>query len=300
MSAADPTTGFREALTAAGLGAPPEIIPDGKIHRFRADNEKSGSNAWYVFHQDPPAAGAFGNWRTGETGTWCARAGGTLDPDERRRLEAHIRQARQAQESDRRQRHEAAARRALDIWQHAKPADPAHPYLLRKGIQPHGTRQTGAALLLVPVTLDGRIVSVQTINAAGDKLFLSGGRTAGGYYRLPDAPHHEPLLIGEGFATVASLTEETSAAGIVAFNAGNLVAVAKAMRERHPAAEIIVAGDNDRHTEGNPGATQAQAAARAVGGKVLIPEFDPDEPGTDWNDWLLQRRAPGAGGHHGE
>ena len=300
----DPLREFREALAAFGLGTP-EIIADGLLHRFRAPDDKPGSkNAWYVLHLDRPAAGAFGSWRTGDSATWCERPDGRLDPEERLRLEATIAQGRAAQEEERHQRQAAAAQRAAGIWAAATPADPGHPYLVRKGIGPHGIRQTGAGLLLVPVRAGERLLSLQTITPAGEKRFLPGGQVAGAYYRVPGTLS-APLVIGEGFATVASLVEATGAPGIVAFFAGNLAPVAKAMRRDHPDLEIIVAGDNDAATPGNPGATQATAAARAIAAKVLIPSFEGlERHGTDWNDWLAltRRRHPAAslaGGHHG-
>jgi putative DNA primase/helicase len=72
-----------------------------------------------------------------------------------------------------------------------------------------------------------------------------------------------------GFATVA------------AFDSGNLVPVAKTLHAKYPAKQIIIAGDDDKHlelTHGiNPGRSKAEEAARAVGGKVLLPIFAPNE-----------------------
>lgn len=59
----------------------------------------------------------------------------------------------------------------------------------------------------------------------------------------------------------------------MAFNAGNLLAVAKAMREKFTGLPLILCGDDDRHTPGNPGLTKATEAARAVGGLLVIPSF---------------------------
>jgi putative DNA primase/helicase len=72
-----------------------------------------------------------------------------------------------------------------------------------------------------------------------------------------------------GFATVA------------AFDSGNLVPVAKTLHAKYPEKPIVIAGDDDRHlelTHGiNPGRSKAEEAARAVGGKVLLPIFAPNE-----------------------
>ena len=103
-------------------------------------------------------------------------------------------------------------------------------------------------------------------------------------------PMGSTLLICEGYATGATLHESTGHAVAVAFNAGNLKPVAMALRDRYPDFRLILAADNDRHTPGNPGLTKANEAALVVGGLVAAPEFDDDEPGSDWNDWANNRR----------
>jgi putative DNA primase/helicase len=72
----------------------------------------------------------------------------------------------------------------------------------------------------------------------------------------------------------------------VAFNAGNLLAVTKAMRERFPALPLILCADDDYRTEGNPGLTKATEAARSLGGLLAIPDFGAPRPdsATDFND----------------
>ena len=85
-----------------------------------------------------------------------------------------------------------------------------------------------------------------------------------------------------GFATVA------------AFDSGNLLPVAKALHAKFPDKPIVIAGDDDQHLEAtqgiNPGRSKAEEAAKAVGGKVLLPIFAPGEQVadpkgfTDFND----------------
>jgi phage/plasmid primase-like uncharacterized protein len=88
---------------------------------------------------------------------------------------------------------------------------------------------------------------------------------------------------------------------VVAFNAGNLQAIALAIRGLHPNARLIVAGDNDHqkprtlNAHGRPkpnvGRVAAEEAAAAVGGFALLPTFAPDDPGTDWNDLARSQGA---------
>ena len=71
----------------------------------------------------------------------------------------------------------------------------------------------------------------------------------------------------------------------VAFNTSNLKPVAKALRQKYPHLQIILAADNDAGTEGNPGVTKAQEAAEAVDGLVAVPRFlNPTANLTDFND----------------
>ena len=93
------------------------------------------------------------------------------------------------------------------------------------------------------------------------------------------------LCIAEGFATGATIHAATGLPVAVAFDAGNLEAVAVAMRQKLPDMPIIVCADDDL-TASNPGLTKARAAALAVDGKLAIPNFGVDRPkgATDFND----------------
>jgi putative DNA primase/helicase len=276
---------FSEAIAAAGLTPPGEIIPDGKLHRF-GTNGKAGDDAgWYVLHLDGIPAGIFGDWRTGVEQTWRADTRRALTPEERAAQQAVIAMMKRLRDEERRKEHEEAAQRAASLWEAAGPAPDDHPYLTRKGIKPHGVRLNNGALL-VPVFSDGGLCSVQTIETDGSKRFLRGGRVTGGRYTIGTIEGAPKLLICEGFATGASLHEATGLPVAVAFNAGNLEPVAKALRDKHPSLPLLVCGDDDWRTPGNPGRTKAEAAARAVGAEVAFPVFSGErgEGQTDFND----------------
>jgi hypothetical protein len=81
------------------------------------------------------------------------------------------------------------------------------------------------------------------------------------------------LYIAEGYATGASIHEVTGHAVAIAFNAGNLKAVAEGLRKKYPSLNLIVAADNDQWTKGNPGLRAVQEAAEDVGGTVIYPTF---------------------------
>jgi putative DNA primase/helicase len=72
----------------------------------------------------------------------------------------------------------------------------------------------------------------------------------------------------------------------VAFNAGNIEPVARALREKYPGILLIVCADDDAHGEYNVGLDKARAAARVTGGLLAVPDFGADrqQSATDFND----------------
>jgi putative DNA primase/helicase len=206
-------------------------------------------------------------------------------------------------EAKERKRHEAVSSKAQEIWSRAAPAM-LHEYLRRKRVLPLGVRQKDD-LLVIPMTEPGRdeILNVQTISAAGKKLFLRGGRVSGLAYRIApnERTRHPEIYVAEGFATAATwhMYLRAGAEIYVAFNAGNLKPVVQAIHEAEPDREIVVVADNDCWTDGNPGLTKGREAAAAVGARLLYPKFsriDTSTRPTDFNDlWVLQRRERGHG-----
>ena len=274
---------FRDAMADAGLVYSGLIRADGRLHRIHIEGDSPGTrNGWFVLHGDSIPAGAFGSWKAGVSGVW--RASSKMSWIERAEMRDRITAAIKASNAEREAHGIDAALRAERIWNASRPADPMHPYLQRKAVQPHGLRQHGDCLIVPIFDFDGALVSLQRIDFDGNKRFLTGGRVRAGMYPVGDI--NVEVILVEGFATGATLHEITGKPVIVAFNAGNLVPVARKLRQLHPKLKIIIGADNDHGTEGNPGITKARTAARAVGGSVVAP---PAEPGvTDWNDWTLR------------
>ena len=290
---ANPTDGFRDAIVASGLTAPDAIEADGKLHRF-SSNGKSGDDAgWYVFHIDGIAAGIFGDWRTGMSETWKADAGRKPNKQEvaeqRTKLDA-LRRERDAAEM---LGHEQAAKKAAAIWQAEPLATAEHGYLVKKGIQPHGTKVGSDGRLLVPMRdTTGKLWNIERIAAekpadgSADKKGLYLGRRTGCYFAIGSPKGAAVLCIAEGFATGASIHEATGLPVAVAFNAGNLEPVAKSLRKKFPELPMVICADDDWKTDGNPGRSKGEAAALAVGGITVLPVFhgERSEKATDFND----------------
>lgn len=273
---------FRQEIEAAGL-RPPELIADGQLHRVPVDGKPTGKDGAYILYPDDPPAGWFQNWRTGQEGTWSAHPDRALSPEEHRALAQRMEEARQRREAEQARTWAEAAQRAQHLLAQAAPCE-GHSYLERKGIKPcPGLKADQAGRLLVPVLgADGKVQSLQTIAADGSKLFMPGGRMAGGFFAIKGDPG--PLLVSEGLATGLSLHEATGHTVLCAFSAGNLLAVATMARTRYPDRSIILASDDDHQTEGNPGQAKARAAALAVGATLALPVFAQVGDGTDFND----------------
>lgn len=279
------TSQFSDAIWAAGLTPPETIEADGKLRRFASNGKRGDDAGWYLLHGDGVPAGSFGDWRTGLAETWRADIGRILTPAEEAAHRARVDTMRNEREAEQAKRRAEAQARAEAIWQAASPAPVDHAYLSRKGIKAHGAKLHDGALV-IPLRADGVLHSLQFIGVDGSKRFLSGGRVAGCYLSIGNTQGAAALCIAEGFATGATIHEATGYPVAVAFNAGNLLAVANAMREKFPSLPMIVCADDDRATPGNPGLTKATEAAQSIGGKLAIPDFGTDRPDgvTDFND----------------
>ncbi|MFV0601948.1 MAG: toprim domain-containing protein [Brachymonas sp.] len=274
---------FRQAMAEAGLTPPNAIHADGQLHRFATNGKRSDTAGWYCLHADGLPAGAFGDWRTGMTQTWCAKADNAMTQEEREAYRQRMKAIQAQREAEQAQRHESAQHRAGRMLGGSIPAW-EHPYLTAKGVPGYGLRRKGDVLLVPLRDTSGKLRSLQTIEADGQKRFLTGGKVQGCYHSI--GKPEGCIVVCEGFATGASIHMATGQAVACAMNAGNLQAVAQALHTKYPALRIVIAADDDHATAGNPGMTAARQAALSVGGDVAVPLFDTNRPAksTDFND----------------
>lgn len=157
--------------------------------------------------------------------------------------------------------------------------------------------------LLIPGTDgEGKLWTLQSVNPYF-KSFMKGGRKAGLYTVAgADDPRKalaqdgdSPLVLAEGYATADTVSRLLGGKPvIVAFDSGNLDAVATELRERHPSRPLLIAADNDHNApkeldaNGKPkvnvGLVKATETAEKHGGGVMAPQFNDGEKGSDWND----------------
>ncbi len=277
---------FHNAIKAADITPPDLIEADGKLRRFSSNGKQNNEAGWYVLHGGDIPAGCFGDWRTGVSRCWRADINRSLTSTEEAAHRAKLDIIRREREAEDILRKFEARTTAESIWNKAQLATDDHPYLIKKQVKANGLKMYKGALLIPLWDENKAIHSLQFINNDGEKRFLPGGRVTDCYFSIGTIKAAPALCIAEGFATSAAIHESTGYPVAVAFNAGNLLAVAKAMRRKFPILPLILCADDDYKTDGNPGLTKAKAAASAVNGMLAIPEFGENRPewATDFND----------------
>lgn len=301
----DFNSAFRAACAAVGV-IDKNVPADGQWHAADLVDDPRGRGDGRIKLFADGKGGIVWNHKTSEKETFFADRQAYQDLTPEQKKERYNQQLQRKVEQKKRQdrikeRQEMASNRAHDIWQSATPAQ-VHPYLSTKRIQPHNTRvaswlrryqdETGKwrqktikNALLVPMFNGETLCNLQAIfpeeclELGRSKDFLPGGQLKGVFWWIgPKSP--EVVCIAEGFATAATIHEQTGYRVYIAFTAGNLLPVGQIVRKNLPDTKIIFCADNDEKTAGNPGLTKANEAAIAVDGFVAVPPV----PG-DFNDY---------------
>lgn len=291
---------FQDAIRSAGL-QPPDVIEPGRFHKFPGEGKRNSNRAAWCKMFPDGTGGIFGDYSTGLSADWQAQREMPYTPAEREAFKRHVTEAKAQAEAERKAKQAEAQAEATSIWntpasalEATQPSVSEHPYIMRKGIMPHGVKVYHGSLsiggmacngaLMIPMKLNGKITSLQFINCDGEKRFYPNGEKGG--YLIGKITPDAPICITEGFATGASIHEATGYAVIIAFDAGNLRKLAEALRAKQPDARIVLCSDDDYQTAGNPGLAKATEAAAAVGGLLASPIFGANRPdkATDFND----------------
>lgn len=267
---------------------------DGKVHRFDHNGKKK--NAWYVGWQhhgvksgDTYYICIIGNWSTGEKHEYKSH-GKKLSREDHEIIKKKIIEAATLAEVARKERQDEAAKKAKSLLAQMRPVA-ISDYLVKKKITDlHGAgtvmNEDGDRVIVVPMyDIEGILWGAQRILPNGSKFFLTGQLTSGCFHVMGD-PEESFVYLAEGFATAAAIRQATGKTVFVCFNADNLKKVARAIRAKWVNRTMIICGDDDRFTEGNPGRTKAEEAAKSCIGKVIYPVFkDPSDKNlTDFND----------------
>ncbi|ELA09265.1 TraC protein [Moraxella macacae 0408225] len=323
---------FGEFLSSMGADVQGMPIMDGRWHRVHIDGDKGKTkNANYVGWLDGgKPRGYFKNFKTGETATWV-----TQQKNIQVKSLAEIEKIRAKADEQQQAIYDKTAYFAKQVFDVAPIAnnhpyltkkgvqahnlrlvpDPsqiptdsnikiAHDgrqaKAMRENFKESGqnfTVLTKGDLLIPAFDKDGKLTTFQTIssNTNNFKSYLKDGQKSGSYLILGEIKDGEPVLIAEGYATGATLHEQLNRPVIVAFDSGNLMNTALAVREKLPNSNIYLMADNDHQTEKqrmakgytsnlNSGIEKATEASRAIGGYVIAPTFSPNDEGSDFND----------------
>jgi predicted P-loop ATPase len=280
---------FRSAAEHRGLVLPAVLVV-GKIGRCpvsgKPSSNKAGAYLWNPGNNI--ATGWFENHTDGQGVTyWQADLGRELTPKEEATFLAQRKADQAKEEADTKAKQATAAKVAAQMWAEAKPCK-THGYLTKKCAKSFGLRVSGDLLLIPAYNEKGVLATVQKIGPDGTKRFHPGGKKQGSFFLIGTITDGCTIHLVEGYATGASVHEATGHPVVVAYDSGNLPTVAEIVRRKYPNHTLVICGDSDddKPRPDNPGRTAALAAALAVGGQAVFPDFGPArvEGQTDFND----------------
>ena len=319
----NPEQEFSVALKDYGfvLNNPP--IMDGHLHRCMVDGDKPGNKGGaYVGHLDGHPAGFIHNHRTGESHNWKSEHPvQKLSAMETEKAHQEIQAKNKSREEALTASHKRAAEIAESVWKEAIQATTEHPYCklksmknvdglkvvpeklsdaivvnTHKEIRKTRLENPMAAIfvkgdLLAPVRdFDDKLWSIQAISTTA-KTFMKGGKKTGNSVLVGTLvpitevmKQKEPVVFAEGVATAETVTRALNQPVVAVLDSGNMMHVVTDFRQRNPDTPIVIAADNDRERERNVGVETANQVALSIGAKVVIPEFDIGQKGSDWND----------------
>ncbi|MDR2925502.1 MAG: DUF5710 domain-containing protein [Azoarcus sp.] len=292
MSPKEEFSAFLQNMGLVMTGEHP--IMDGRRHRVQVEGSKNGTlDGSYIGFTDSHPAGQGLNFKTGEKENWKAK-GYRMSAPQKAALQAAAAIKRDERDAELAAQHQATAERVSKQLSKLVRATCQTPYMALKGIDPATLALSGTPC--VPYTdakgeetfipgydTDGKLWTIQYIAGDGTKRFAKNSRKEGCFHAIGGMEGLEKaaaIVIAEGYATGASIAAATRFPVVVAFDSGNLSAVAQALHEKHPDKPIVIAGDDDAHVAlmngKNPGRAAAEAAAEKVGGRAVFPVFAPD------------------------
>jgi hypothetical protein len=187
---------------------------------------------------------------------------------------------------------QAASANAVQVWERCIPATPAEAYIDRKQGKPDGLRvypasasplvirgQNVAGYLVVPCWSGEHLRTLQFIPPGkGDKLNLPGASFLDGFFTVCEIT--DRVYICEGIGQAWAVSQATKAAAVVCFGAGRMNAVALILREKYPAAGLVIVPDRGKEEQA------AKIAADVAGLMVGMPTDKPQN--YDCNDFAQE------------
>ena len=174
-----------------------------------------------------------------------------------------------------REKESPTTKEALELWESAGPADPEHPYLVKKKLPPEELRQSGDVLLIPAFDIYGVVVGLERIFPDGSKKHL--GEKSGAFHPVNPLNPDQDFFLSEGYATATAAARLIPGNHIECFGTNGLVKALQALKEAYPKAKFYVLPDHDQ-----PGEKAAQDC-EALGAQIIrIPAGEPEK--ADWWD----------------
>lgn len=270
-----------------GISFQGPLNANGEIHRFSIDSKKRQPDEWYIAFQgvhqngNPYLCCTYGTWSGGQhkhcyksykSENWITQEEfNYLRGEEKRRQEEIEEKIKKDKEI-----RIGQAKKAWDRAQTVPQSKNHNAYLELKKIKNHAGRYSFDSfenpVLVLPLrTIENEVQAVQYIKADGEKRIHGAKR--GNFHLIGEINDNKPIYIAEGYATAASIYEALDMPVVVAFDCGNIDPVLGTLKRKYPKHQIIIAADDDRKTNGNPGKTKAEEAAKKYDCQFVLPKF---------------------------
>lgn len=288
---------------------------DGKVHRFRVDGQRKGHTAgvYRIFIDNCWPHGYVADYKHGLDYIPYYFPRNQLPDDSKRyftdeKYKEYIAKSKKHQEELKAKEEEERAKaiiHAQDMYKTLPNAPLDFPYFVKKGVKlPTYDGENVSEIkfykeinaVCIPLRdINGEIKSIQYIKPDGEKRFEYNAPVKGSFYSLNlsslqyDDDNTSPIFIGEGVATMLTIYEAIGKEFqpvVAAMNCGNLLPVAKAIKEKYPEHKIFIIADNDHKSKINSGLNAANRACEELKlDGVIYPTFTKENNGTDFNDY---------------
>ena len=272
-------------------------IFDDQIHRFKPYG-RSDLSGWYIgktIYNDKLKKDikllTVGDWSTNQKQTWCSRK--RLSDDEKEIVAYEKQKILRKQKKEKENQKKQAI---IKIEEYSKLSSENYKnfgYLKNKKIKNihnaiYCETDNEKFILIILRNKNGKITSAQKIYEDGKKRFIYGGEVSGSFFIIGES-ENDKVYICEGWATGVSIYEQTKSTVICCMSAKNLISVANEIKPKLKDKIVYICSDNDKETFNriglNPGVDAGNRAAGILNCLNLIPEFDAEDEGTDFNDF---------------
>ena len=260
----------------------PVPMLDGNIHRCKTQNSKSSNDkrGWYRGGIEGDKLWCVWNAWDEEISTPQTFLSYQCQYDKRFNSEQALRKFIAATAvSEECERFEIGAKKAAEILAICKPADPSHPYLVKKGVNAYDLLQHPDGSLVMPIyNFSNSLRSVQFIYPDGTKKNMYGGQKKGCCHSIDG--DRSRIMLCEGFATGASIAEATGHMVLVCIDVHNMMAVADAA-PKNLRGFLVACVDNDKTKDINIG---VETGRKMVNANLIAEMAIPQCSGSDFND----------------